>query len=351
MQYGWALIGYGGMACWHHKFVRDHIAQLCPIGAFDIRAEAAKKAEDNDLHVYQNLQELLDDTRVQIITIATPNDVHKEIAIRCLRAGKHVVCEKPVTMNAAELEEVIAVAEAENRVFTIHHNRRWDRDYRIARSLVGNGQIGKSYFIESRVQGSRGAMHGWRGYKQNGGGMLLDWGVHLVDQILMMVPEKLVSVNAHLINVFSDEVEDSIKLTLGFESGLSALLEMSTNCFINQPRWHICGTEGTAVIQNWDCEGEIVKLNTDAKMEWADDIVYTSAGPTRTMAPRPKHTSERLPLPQEKPDLSEFYKNVCATVSGAEELLVTPQQALRTMKTIDLLFESERVGHGFACNI
>lgn len=94
--------------------------------------------------------------------------------IACLRAGKNVVCEKPVAMNAAELEEMIAAAKEAGRVFSVHQNRRWDRDYRMVRRLLEEKTLGEPYFIESRVQGSRGAMFGWRGYKVNGGGMLLD---------------------------------------------------------------------------------------------------------------------------------------------------------------------------------
>ena len=71
-----------------------------------------------------------------------------------------------------------------------------------------------------------------------------------------------------------------------FGNGLSALIEMATNCLINHPRWHVCATDGTCVIDDWrTCKGRIVKLNTDEQMEWADDIEYTEAGLTRTMAP------------------------------------------------------------------
>ena len=102
-----------------------------------------------------------------------------------------------------------------------------------------------------------------------------------------MTDSPVVSVDAHLLSVFTPEVEDNIKILLRFENGLSALCEMSTNCFVNLPRWHVSGTDGTAVVEGWGCHGKIVKLDTDEKMEWADDIVYTEAGPTRTMAPRP----------------------------------------------------------------
>ena len=287
MGHTWALIGFGGMGGWHFQNIRDRLPELRTKGAYDIRPEALEKAGEKGLTAYRSAEELLADPEVDLVTIAVPNNFHKDYAIRCLEAGKNVICEKPVTMNAAELEEIIAAARRTGKVFSIHQNRRWDRDYRIIKQILADGSIGKPYFIESRVQGSRGAMYGWRSHKVNGGGMLFDWGVHLIDQMLDLLDSPVVSVCAHLQKVFGSEVDDNIKVFLRFENGVSATCEMSTNCFVNLPRWHMSCTGGTVVVEDWSCKGRMVKLNTDAEMAWDDEIVYTEAGPTRTMAPRP----------------------------------------------------------------
>ena len=292
---------------------------------------------------------MLGDPEVGLVVIATPNDVHKRLSIAAMEAGKHVICEKPVTMNAAELEEVIAAQKRTGRLFSIHQNRRWDKDYLTVKKAVDDGLIGRPYFVESRS--SRQAMHGWRGHKLNGGGMTLDWGVHLIDQAMQLFSEKVVSVNAHLFSLYSDEVDDNIKLFIRFASGVSVLLEMSTNCLINQPRWHVSGTEGTLVVENWDCQGRIVKLNQEGAMTWADDTVYTSAGPTRTMAPRPRHTTQELPLPEVKADAADYYRNILAVLEEGAELAVKPEQALRVMRVIDALFESQKQGRGLKVDI
>ncbi|MGI6725559.1 MAG: Gfo/Idh/MocA family protein [Christensenellales bacterium] len=351
MKHRLAIIGYGGMAGWHHKNIKEKIPSIEVVGAYDVREEANQKARDNGLKVYSSLAELLGDGSIDLVTIATPNDFHRGLSISCLRAGKNVVCEKPVTLNAKELEDIMAVAKETGKLFSIHQNRRWDRDYLIVKKAIDEGMIGMPYFLESRVQGSRGAMHGWRGHKQNGGGMLLDWGVHLIDQAMQLFPEKVVSVNAHLFSLYSDEVDDNIKLLLRFESGTSMLLEMATNCFILQPRWHVSGTEGTLVVEDWSCKGRIVKLREDGEMTWEDDIVYTEAGPTRTMAPRPKHTTEEAPLPEVKADWSEYYKNIVDVLDHGAELIVKPEQALRVMKVIDALFASQEAGCGLRVDI
>ncbi len=351
MKHRLALVGYGGMAGWHHSNIKEKIPNIEVVGAYDVREEANDKARANGLYVYKSLDELLADKTVDLVTIATPNDFHRPLAIECLRAGKHVVCEKPVTLNAKELEEIIAVSEETGKLFSIHQNRRWDRDFLIVKKAIDEGLIGTPYFVESRVQGSRGAMHGWRGHHQNGGGMLLDWGVHLIDQAMQLFPEKVVSVNAHLFSLYGSEVDDNIKLFLRFESGVSVLLEMATNCFILQPRWHVSGTGGTMMIEDWSCKGKIVKLKAEGEMTWEDDIVYTEAGPTRTMAPRPRHTTQEMALPEVKADWTEFYQNIVDVLDKEAELIVKPAQALRVMKVIDALFASQQAGTGLRVDI
>ncbi|HPY94491.1 MAG TPA: Gfo/Idh/MocA family oxidoreductase, partial [Clostridia bacterium] len=152
MKHRLALIGYGGMAGWHHRNIQEKIPGIQVVGALDVREEANGKARENGLHVYENLEELLKDKQVDLVTIATPNDFHRQLAIDCLKAGKHVVCEKPVTLNAKELEDIIAVAKETGRLFSIHQNRRWDRDFLIVKKAITEGLIGTPYFVESRVQ-------------------------------------------------------------------------------------------------------------------------------------------------------------------------------------------------------
>ena len=109
------------------------------------------------------------------------------MAIAALEAGKNVICEKPVALSSEDLAEMIAASEKAGKLFTVHQNRRWDRDFRMIMNTLKAGKIGSPYTIESRVHGQNGVMHGWRAYKVAGGGMLLDWGVHMIDQLLFML--------------------------------------------------------------------------------------------------------------------------------------------------------------------
>ena len=94
--------------------------------------------------------------------------------------------------------------------------------------------------------------------KAHGGGMVLDWGVHLFDQIFRLTGERrLKTVYATLTNVTNQEVDDGFTAVLRFEGGLEVLVEVGTNNFISLPRWYVLGENGSAVVEDWDLSGKI----------------------------------------------------------------------------------------------
>ena len=191
MKYKMAIIGFGGMGSYHYSSIKEQLPEIEVAGVYDVREERCAAAKEQGLKVYTSLEELAGDKSIGIVLVATPNNFHKDLSIQMLRSGKNVVCEKPVTMNAAELEEIISVMKETGKHFSVHQNRRWDKDFVIMKKIVDDSLLGKPYVIESRVQGSKRVLAGWRGYKINGGGMVLDWGIHLTDQMLWMVPGRL----------------------------------------------------------------------------------------------------------------------------------------------------------------
>ena len=202
---------------------------------------------------------------VDAVILAVPNNFHKPLAVAAMHAGKHVLCEKPVMMNSRDLLEVLAVSEQTGMLFTVHQNRRWDRDFCIVRECIQSGALGCPFYIESRVQGAKGIPGDWRCTQEAGGGMLLDWGVHLLDQLLLLADSPVREVYAHLLSVKFPEVDDNFKVMLRFENGLSALVEVDTYTFIPLPRWHVSGEKGTLQVDDFACGGRMVcAKNTDA---------------------------------------------------------------------------------------
>ena len=156
---GGAVIGYGGMGHFHGRQMRK-IDGIELIGVYDIDpAVQAEAAADGD-NPFESREALLSDPRIDLVVVATPNDVHKEIVIDALQHGKNVVSEKPVTLCPADLEEMIAAANEAGKLFTVHQNRRFDGDYLLVKHIMESGELGDVFRIESRVQGSRGIPSG-----------------------------------------------------------------------------------------------------------------------------------------------------------------------------------------------
>lgn len=341
MKFNLAIIGFGGMASYHFTTLKEY-DRIHVKGVYDVNPERLEYAVQQGLVAYPSKEELLGDPDIDIVLIGTTNEVHKELSIEALCAGKHVICEKPVTLSSKELQEIMEVSKECGRVFTIDQNRRTNKDFVLMKRNVEAGLLGDVYVIESRVEGSRGMPSGWRTIKSLGGGMMLDWGVHLIDQLMYMIDEKVVNVFCKMYNIEYSEVDDNFRLTMTFESGLTAHIEVSTNNYITHPRWYVIGKRGTLIIDDWDCNGKIIRC-IDKESVWEDEIVYTKAGPTKTMAPRNANSTEEIQLsePLDVIDsLTVVYDGFLDAIEGKAELAITPEQCMRVMKVMEAAFES-----------
>lgn len=340
-----ASIGFGGMAT-HHFNQSKCLDDIELKGICDINPDRVKVAESYGLHIYPTVQDIYDDPEIDIVLVAVPNDQHKKYCIEALRHGKNVLCEKPVTMTSDELCEITAVAEETGLVFTIDQNRRVNKDFIAMKRSVEAGLLGDVYVIESRVEGSRGVPAGWRTNKAEGGGMMLDWGVHLIDQIMFMYPEaKVTNIFCKMYEINYD-VDDNFRLTMTLDNGVTAHIEVSTNNFIKHPRWYVLGTEGTLQIDDWDSEGKIVRCKS-REDTWDAEIKKNKVGPSKTMAPRSPESVEEIPVhaPTDIEDnLNPTYYQLVDAIEGKAPLTIRPEQALRVMKVMEAAFASSETG-------
>lgn len=336
-----AVIGYGGMGGWHTQhLLKSDVFELA--GIYDIKEERRALAESRGIHAYATREELLADPRIELVTIATPNDTHEEIAIAALRAGKNVISEKPVTLSMESLERMISVAEECGKIFTVHQNRRFDVDYLAMKQLHDSGEIGDVIRLESRVHGSRGIPSDWRGMKQYGGGMLYDWGIHLIDQVLMVLGWDVDTVRCRMDHITNQEVDDGFQLEITFKSGAFAYVELGTYNFIPLPRFYMKGTKGTALITDWREETQVVKCK-----HWHESEVLpveTAAGLTKTMAPRDSVTVDEYRLPRPASDVHDYYRNIAQAIDGRATQLVTHEQMRIDLRLIQCAFLSAERG-------
>ncbi|WP_391557652.1 Gfo/Idh/MocA family protein [Robertmurraya sp.] len=335
-----AIVGFGGMGSQHGKILSG-ISRIKVAGIYDILETRQQFAIDKGFYVYKSYEEILQDSTVNTVLIATPNDSHRDIAIAALKAGKHVICEKPVTLNSRQLEEIIETAETYNKVFVVHQNRRWDEDYLVMKKLYDEGILGDVFHLETRVQGSRGIPGDWRHQKEFGGGMMLDWGVHLIDRLLIMIKEKITSLQCKMSYVLGNDVDDGFRLTINFESGKTAFVEVGTCNYITLPKWYMCGTTGTAIIEDWEMNGQVITLKTFNDKDATP--IEAGAGLTKTMAPRELDTVNTNPIPRFDTDVREFYHNFIDVTEGKGEILVKNEEVLRVMKVIEAAFLSDEL--------
>ena len=338
MKKKFAVVGYGGMGSWHvNHALKSDVLDLC--GIYDIDEKKSELASSRGIYAYSSLEELLNDKSVEVVTVAIPNDAHLETVVKLLDSGKNVICEKPVALSSADLEIMIEASKRNGKLFTTHQNRRWDVDYLAMQQIKDSGEIGKPIRIESRIHGSRGIPSDWRGMKEHGGGMILDWGIHLIDQLMLIYKdEKIDTIYCETTNITNKEVDDGFYLTITFESGAVAFVEVGTYNFIALPRFYMKAEHGSALISDWQKKTKVAKCTHWHESEVVP--VQTAAGLTKTMAPRDSITLDEYEIDIPHSDVHDFYRNFVKAIDGKEEQLVTHDQMRLDMKIMEHAFAS-----------
>ena len=335
------VVGFGGQGGWHvnHALNSDVVSLL---GIYDIDQKKSELAVSRGIRAYASLDEVLADVNCDIVVVATPNDSHKEIVIKALQAGKNVVCEKPVEMSVNALDEMLKAAKESGKLFTVHQNRRWDVDYLAMKKIIRDGDIGEVIRIESRIHGSRGIPSDWRSLKPYGGGMILDWGVHLIDQMLQLITDKISKIFCDITNITTNEVDDGFRLTIYFETGKTAHIEVGTYNFLPLPRFYMQCKNGSAKIEDWRQNAQVAKC-----LAWHENDVVpvqTAAGITKTMAPRDEITLKTYEIDRPISDVHDFYRNLVKAIDKTEEQIVKHCEIRRVMKVMEAAFESAELG-------
>ena len=342
-------MGFGGMISGYHLgTIRRDDVPFEAVAAFDIDPERRAAAEAAGLTAYDSLERFLADGDYDLVVVGTANNYHSELACRAMEAGFNVMTEKPAARNCAEVERMIEVSERTGRLFTVHQNRRWDPDFLKVRQAIEDGCVGKPYMIESRIHSANGGgdMYGWRGMKDHGGGMLLDWGVHMLDQILYMIREPIRTVYANVFPLWSEEVDDYAKVIITFESGLVAQMEVATYAPIPLPRWAIWGDRGALTMQDIGSPAAHVRriqedsLTREKVKAFEDYRVLLRDQSRHRIKEFEEFDTDRSP----GGGWHSLYQNLAGVLAGTEELIVKPAEVLRCMKVIEAAFRSSEEG-------
>jgi predicted dehydrogenase len=248
---GVGVVGYGpfGAMGYLHGLAATETDGLALVAAADSVGQrlVAARTDFPDLVAHDSADSLASDPAVDIAIIATPPVLHAELALALLRAGKHVVIEKPMCLRRQDADDIIRVAAEHDRVVTVHQSRRWDRDWLALRHVIDSGEIGEVFNAETFVGGFEHPCRAWHSEESISGGAIYDWGSHHVDWILQLFGSSPARVlcSTHT-RVWHDTTNvDQLGLWMQWDDGREATFRQSDVCAIRRPKFHVEGTRGT----------------------------------------------------------------------------------------------------------
>lgn len=299
------------------------------------------RKEYPEAHLARSVEEMLSDVGIRLVVIATPSYSHHELAKQCLQEQRHVVIDKPFTLTSAEAADLIQMARQRNLLLTAYQNRRWDGDFQTIRQVITSGQLGRLVTMESHIDRFRPEprRNVWRESGGPGGGILFDLGPHLIDQALVLFgpPDSV----AASVRVERDAavVDDAFDIQLGYDrQRLTVFLRSTLTACTAAPRFTLHGTRGSFVKWGPDPQEEQLRggmrpdapgFGEEANKQWGEFKVEDQQ-------------SQRVPIL--RGDYRGFYENVRDALLGKAEQAVTPEQAWRTTRLIELARESSGQG-------
>lgn len=321
-----AVIGYGGafnMGRGHLNWMKE--AGIAPTAACDLdEARVGVAGEDfPGIRTFTDVDKLLSDEEIDLVTIITPHNTHAPLAIQCLNAGKAVICEKPMCLTAQEATAMIEAARKNDVMLSVFHNRRHDGDFLAIREAVTEKKlIGDVFAIQAGFAGFGHPGHWWRSDKAISGGAFYDWGAHFLDWILNLMPgQKVESVTGYFHKRVWHDVtnEDHVQAVLRFDSGAHADLSFSQISSLPMPRWRIQGTKGGILDDGSVKDGmKFFTFVEDMKVQ----------GELRNKTSK----------------WDQYYKDIYAHMAEGAPLDVTPESARRVIAIIEAAEKSSQSG-------
>jgi scyllo-inositol 2-dehydrogenase (NADP+) len=247
LRVGLCGIGRAGFGMVLRDF--EKLPHVRVVAGFDLLEERTRQlAEMCSSRVYSSYGRMLKDDELDLVIVATRSHEHVAMALQAMKGGRDVLVEKPMALDLAGADKLIAAAKKLGRKLYVRQNRRFDVPFVQAMEIVRSGKIGKLFAVQLR-QGGFQRRADWQTLKKFGGGQLLNWGPHLVDWAVQFVGGKAADVWADLkLIAAAGNAEDHVKLMIRGETGIIADIEISGAMAITQPPWILMGTNGTLMI-------------------------------------------------------------------------------------------------------
>lgn len=253
------VIGVGAnVFSMHARAIEAHAAAIEIVGVADINLAAAEQRAAQ-VHpgcpYFSDHRELLAKTRPDAVAIVTPHPFHAPIAIDCMRSGAHVLVEKPIAVEVAEADQMIAVAQETNRLLAVNLQHRTRPEIRAAKQLISEGSLGQIQRVQMTAIWTRTRRYyelaGWRGtWRGEGGGVLMNQSPHTLDVICHLAgqPSLVAAWNRTIFHTI--ETEDTSAAMLEWPNQAIGTLLVSTAQAGDAERLEIAGTRGVLQITN-----------------------------------------------------------------------------------------------------
>ena len=335
------IIGGGIIAGFHAQAIKA-MANASLGGAYVRNPEKAKRfAQAHDCPAYTNLDELLADDQIDIVVIATASGAHLEPCLAAAKAGKHIICEKPLEVTPARVQQMIDTCHQEGVILAGIFNRRFNPAMQALKKAVDQGRFGTLSMCDAYVKWYRTQAYydsaAWRGtWELDGGGALMNQSIHAIDQLLYVAGDvrRLSASTACLIHE-GIEVEDTAVAILEFENGARGVIQGSTACWSSTghpAEVHLCGSHGSAFLSDesfrvWDFVEERPE-DEKIKAELMEGAAQGMGANDPTAINFLGHQRN--------------FEDVVKALEEGKKPLVTGEEAMRAVKLIDAIYTSAR---------
>lgn len=335
------LLGYGAIGHEHSRAVRavEGLALSTVCDTSPDRRDAATAAAPG-IAALDDADALIARDDVDLVVVSTPPSTHADWARRAIRAGKHVVVEKPFAIRTDEADTVLAEAEAAGLLAVVYQNRRFDPDHRAVARAVRSGAIGEVFHLETFVGGYGHPCNLWHSDEGVSGGAFYDWGSHVLDQILDLVPSDVVHVTAteHKRRWHDVTNADHSRVTVLFADGTEAEFVHSDLAAALKPRWYVLGTEG-AIVGTWRTERVVGRTDIGTLDE---DVLAPADSPPLLDLFSSDGSVTRLAAPPAEP--YAFHRELAERLHLGLPMTVTGAQSRRVLSVMEAARSSAEQG-------
>lgn len=320
------IVGYGNIGQLHHRVI-----DACDGARVSAVVHRGFPLGDAGVRTYPSLRELLANSRVDVVVICTPSGLHAEQALAALRAGRHVVVEKPLTLHARLGKAVVDEARRRGLLLSVIAQRRFAPHNQLLKQALHDGRLGRPVLGESLQRWRRGndyyAAKAWRGTWAMDGGVLMNQAIHAIDLLRWMLGPVEEAHGVCATTTHDIEVEDSAVATLRFTSGALGVISATTSA----PR-------GMAAELNLIGERGVVALHEQGVVRWEvphllppKDDVDTGSG-----ADQPMNISDRGHRRQ--------WSDILAALNERRDPAVTGEEGLLSAALVLAIYRSWRQG-------